>query len=181
MSVAASSLDIWFTPELFVGGPRPTPYGPMDGAWFGHMLASGDVSGGSISLTGLLSPRVKRDWVMLLETVSFHSTRASGADAGTVLFATGPFKTVGLVNEPAQFKWCGNLGIGGASDSGMPTSEGGMPFKGLPLYTGNPSASLNYSVFTMTNEDNGDGETYRCALWGWLIRRSEYFHGVVRG
>jgi len=180
MSVATSVLDTWFTPELFVGGPRPTPYGPMDGIWFGNLRASGDVTAGTISLTALLSPRIKRDFILMLETVSFHSTRSISTDAFTILFATGAFINTGLAHEPAQFKWAGNLIAGAASDSAVPTAAGPPPFKGLLLYTGNPSPSLNYSVVTATNEVNADGETYRLALWGWLIRREQFFHGLRR-
>lgn len=178
MSVAVSVLDTWFVPELFVGGPRPTPYGPMDGIWFGNIRGSGDVSTGSISLTALLSPRVKRDFVMLLETVSFHSTRGSAADATSILFPTGGFVNTGLAHEAPQFKQYGDGDLGGDGTSGIPTVNGGMPFKGLPLYSGNPSATLNYTVCTATNETNSDGETYRLALWGWLIRRTQFYHGL---
>jgi len=178
MSIAASSLDIWLTPELFVGGPRPTPYGPMDGTWFGAIRADGDASGGTLSISGLLSPRVKRDWVLILEAYSFHNTRFATGDAASWLFPTGAFNPSGITFEAPQFKQFGDGGNGGASDSGIPLHTGGMPFRGLPLYTGNPSPTLNYTVFTASNEANGDGEIYRVALWGWIIRRSQFYHGV---
>jgi len=180
VSVLLLETDVWIAYSLFTGLPRTTPYGPMSGMWHGYIEVVGDASGGTTLLGGLISNGKKRQYVHLVEGISVSHTGAVGADNFTLDLFGGPrLNTNKSANQIPTFTLSGDLREG-VDRSSWPGTQGGDHFRGMPLFT-DTKGNLSYTMVQCQFNDNTNNETYRLAMWGWVLGTQEFYRGFIPG
>lgn len=179
MAVAHISTDGWIQHLEFVGGPRPTPYGPMDGVFYGLMAVDGDATGGNVTLNGRLSFDRKEDWVYI---VGGSHTRANDLVGGDVFeqVNTGPLIPTAAVATTVTnptFEFGGVvLPITGNALKFTPVIQQSKAV-GLPIFGDKRIAGI-FLMYAAGFEVNTNLVTYTAQIWGWLIKYSTFFRGV---
>lgn len=178
MAVIETFVDTWLTHLPFVGGPRPSPYGPVDGIWYGLFAADGDASGGVVLLNGALSFDRKEDWIYILGLVDLqiNSVLSNNAFIGV---NTGPLIPTPTVSRNPSFLLAGgmNLALGLAKTAFGGNDQGQFPMAGMPIF-GDKRISGNFSMIDTGVETNTNGAVYTVSSWGWLIRYNSFFRNV---
>ena len=181
MAVAILATDGWIQHLPFVGGPRPTEFGPVDGIWYGLVAGDGDASAGNVSLNGRLSFDRKEDWIYIFGGM----TTTKNAVAGEAVFTqinTGPLIPTGAVattvNNPS-FSIGGNADpvTGHALTTGDITSGGNDRRRGMPIF-GDKRIPGIFLMLAAGWETNTDGATYQMSSWGFLIKYNSFFRDV---
>jgi len=178
MAVAIIATDTWIQHLLFTGGQRSTPFGMVDGIWYGLVSGDGDASGGNITLNGSLSFDRKEDWVYILGNISSSRNTATSTDAFTQI-NTGPIiPTASAVTNPS-FSVAGSpfAVVNNAIATTQQTTGGSDPRSGMPIF-GDKRLAGTFLMCAAGYQDNVNGETYQMSVWGWLINYSGFFRGV---
>lgn len=178
MAVAIIETDTWLTHLPFVGGPRPTSYGLVDGIFYGLVAGDGAAGGGNVTLNGLVSFERKEDWIYVLQDVSSSHNSANSGDVFSV-HATGPLIPTGAtattVSNPSFHTGGVSFPItGNALSLSRPNTGGPYPFKDLPIF-GDKKIPGTLALSAVGWETNVDGATYQMSIWGWLIQYQSFF------
>lgn len=181
MAVAITATDGWIQHLPFVGGQRPSPYGQVDGIWYGLIAGDGDAGGGNFTINGRLSEDRKEDWVYLLGNISSSLNTDSGQEGFTQV-NTGPLipteATTTTVRNPS-FTVGGTFQ--GISNGAITTSQnvnGGIdPRAGMPIF-GDKRIPGIFLMLAALWQNNVDGTTYQMSAWGWLIKYESFFRNV---
>lgn len=173
MSVTESQTDSWIA-HLPWTSPRPTVYGPADGIFAGNLGSTGDATGGTVTMTGLLSLDRREDWIYVL---GGYSARRSAGSADEVLFTfqSGPLivSTGASLDRPRYDTITTEL----AKSGNLVAIGGSQPFLGTPLF-GDKRNTGDFELFRVLWNANADLATYQGNLWGFLIRYQSFFRGV---
>lgn len=183
MSVEIQRTDDWLS-QLAFSSPRPSPFGLIDGLWWGMMSGNGDASGGVLAFDGDLSEARKTDWVRILGGWSVRSPSTTAVASCYIEFQTGP-KIVGNqagIDRPT-FSAVGDMRE--FPDSADPmisvTNAGsGQPLIGIPLYA-DPALPGPYELLHVSTDPNVNGKLTTVSLWGFLIRYQTFFRGIPPG
>ena len=182
MAVAALLTDVWLSHLEFVGPPRETNYGPMDGLFYGTMAIDGDLTGGNVTLSGRLSFDRKEDWVYV---VGGTHTRVNTALAGDVFeqINTGPLIPTTALATTVTNPTFEYGGVSRAIDGNAVTiaPEGGrQKVNGMAIF-GDKKIPGVFLMYASGWETNTNGATYVASIWGWIIKYPSFFRGVVPG
>lgn len=179
MAVGILATDGWIQHLPFQGGPRPSPYGQVDGTFQGVIAGDGDASGGNITLSGRLSFERKEDWVYILGGTH---TRANAIVTGDVFeqVNTGPLiptDAVAVAINNATYEWGGaTLPIANNAISLSP-STGLAKATGMPIF-GDKRIPGIFLMYAAGWETNTNGVTFSAQLWGWIIKYESFFRFV---
>lgn len=179
MAVAIVSVDEWLQHLVFVGR-RPTPYGPVDGLFFGQVSGIGDASGGNFSLNGNISAKTKEDWLYIMMGVTPRLNAVGVAQTVLVQTNSGP-----LINLPGFAARAQTLSV--VKDMVQATNnavtalpwDGPQPWTGMPHFgdkKADPTGVLQ--LVAVGFETNTNTVEYGVSVWGWLIRPSGFFRNV---
>lgn len=179
MAVAILATDSWIQHLPFVGGRRSSPFGEVDGVWYGLVAGDGDASGGNISLNGRLSFDRKEDWVYILGALETTTNQSLGGDDTLTQVNTGPLIPTAAVATTVQnpsFMITGDAGPGAA---GIVTSahraNGGSDYRaGMPIF-GDKRLDGIFLMLAAAWATNTDGATYQMSSWGFLIEYQSFF------
>ena len=175
MAVAVVETDTWLQHLLFTGGPRPTPFGPVDGVFYGLMAGTGAAGGGNFSLSGRLSFDRKEDWVYIVGGT--HTRQGSEAASGDVFeqVNTGPLipTQVSGINNPT-FEWGGVVQNITANNLTITPVSGQTKVTGMPIFGDKHLAGV-FLMYAAGWETNIDGATYSAQIWGWIIKYQSFF------
>jgi len=179
MSVEITRVDDWIS-HLAFSAPRPSPFGPVDGVFWGMLSIAGDASAGALAMNGDLSQERKTDWVHIL---AGYSLRKIAADAGSAYaeFQTGP-KIVGNAAGIDRPTFTATAPLERMSQAGdqMATPHllsGSQPFLGMPLYA-DPALTGAYEMVHASFNVNTDTILHTFSMWGFLVRYQSFFRGV---
>ena len=178
MAVAIVRTDSWVSHLPFVGGPRPSAFGPVDGIWYGLLAGDGDVSGGNFSLSGNLSFDRKEDWIYVFGGLSTSTNQVTTTNAFTQV-NTGPkipTDATAVVVQNPSFSRGGNADpINANAMTVADLFEGGSDSRaGMPLF-GDKAIPGNFLMIAAGWEVNTNGATYQLSSWGFLIRYNSFF------
>jgi len=159
------------------GVQRPTPYGPVDGNFYGHMSVVGDATGGIVTINGILSFDRKEDWIYIMGGLNLERVNANPI---TMEFAiqTGPLiPSAGAAQRNPVFSMAGAPEPGVTRQSINDVNGQGGAFVGLPFFGDKKVAgaiNLVQAIFTQNTNTN----VYNLSIWGWIVRYASYFRGV---
>lgn len=178
MSVIASPVDAAWLQHLPFTTPRPSPYGPADGLFYGVVGVTGDGSGGIVTLQGILSSQRKTDWVYLIQRISPQTRAAPVTGDALVQVATGPLiPGIGTFsqNNPI-FSDLANM----RTDSALAVSCTELNRQGfLPLLVfGDDQAFGAWTMINVTLTDNENSADSSFSVWGFIYRYQTFFRGV---
>jgi len=181
MGIAHISIDGWIQHLPFVGGQRPSAYGPVDGIWYGLVAGDGDASGGNVTLNGSLSFDRKEDWVYILGAIT-ASKNGSGEGEVFLQANSGPLiptdAVATTVRNPSFSTGGQMLAIANNSVSLATSLTGGaFPFAGMPIF-GDKRITGTFLMNAAGFEINTDGATYQMSSWGFLIKYESFFRNV---
>jgi len=181
VAVILDFADVWLVHLPFVGGPRPSPFGPVDGVWYGAFSADGDATGGVVRLRGDLSFDRKEDWVYILGAVNSQVNVATAMD-GFIVVNTGPRIPTATVVANPSFLVVGVMAVATALlATSFNSNAGGMdPRSGMPIF-GDKKISGDFAMMEAGFEVNVDGAVYTVSSWGFLIRYNSFFRNLPAG
>jgi len=179
MAVAIISTDSWIQHLPFVGGPRPSEFGPVDGVWYGLIAGDGAAGGGNFTISGNLSFDRKEDWVYILGGIGTSVNTATTVGDGFTVVNTGPLIPTGAtattVNNPSFPRAGSSFGVSGNSVGTLDLSAGGKDSRiGMPIF-GDKKISGTFLMIAAGWQVNIDGATYQLSSWGFLIRYNSFF------
>lgn len=178
MAVALIATDDWIQHLVFGGGPRPTPYGPMDGVFYGLMAVAGDATGGNVTINGRLSVERKEDWVYIVGGTHTRVNSALISGDNFEQINTGPAISTGVAVTNPTFEYGGlNRNIGGNAVTFTPVDQHSKVV-GMPIF-GDRSIPGVFLMYAVGWETNGDTALYSAQMWGWIIRRQSFFRNVL--
>ena len=178
MAVAILATDTWITHLPFTG-QRPSPFGPVDGIWYGLLAGDGAAGGGNFSLNGSLSFDRKEDWVYILGALETTTNQSIGGTDVLTQVNTGPLIPTGAVATSVtnpSFMATGDAGAGGAATvTSAHRLNGGADYRaGLPIF-GDKRIPGTFLMLAAAWGLNTDGATYQLSAWGFLIRYQSFF------
>jgi len=178
MALVLTETNRWLQHLVFTG-QRPSPFGPIDGLWFGAASRNGDASGGSLTINANLSFDRKEDWVYQLKGLSLQ-VNAVAAMNMSVQVNTGPLiPTSSAVQNPSY----GIVGVadspgGGTLITTFPRSTGGqMPWVDALLF-GDKVITGDYTMIEATFGINTNGAAHSLFCWGFLFTYRSFFRQV---
>jgi len=178
MAIAVIETDTWIQHLEFVGGQRQTPYGPVDGLFYGTMAGTGDATGGNFTLNGRLSEERKTDRVYIFG--GSHTRVNSEAVPGDVFeqVNTGPLSSTGVasITNPT-FESGGVRQVISSNAVSFPLVWTLDKCQGMPMF-GDRNIPGVFLMYAAGWEDNVDTVLYSAQLWGWYIRYQGFFRGV---
>ncbi len=179
MAVAVISVDAWLQHLPFQGGQRPSPYGPVDGIFYGVVSGDGDNTGGNFTLSGSLSFDRKEDWIYVLGGINTSRNVADISELFTQI-NSGPLIPTGSAVVNPSFSRAGPSKA--VTNNNITTSEslegGGDIRTGMPIF-GDKRLAGNFLMAAAGWAENTDAVTYQMSVWGWLIRYQSFFRNVL--
>jgi len=181
MAVAILATDTWLNHLPFVGGQRPSPFGMVDGIWYGLGAGDGAAGGGNFTISLRLSEERKEDWVYILGGIAASVNTPLASDV-FVQVNTGPLIPTGAVattvNNPS-FSSGGVWGgvVNNAISASHNLSGGSAAGVGMPIFGDKRIPGL-FLMMAMGAEANVDGATYQLSSWGFLIKYESFFRNV---
>jgi len=177
MAIAATRTDDWIQHLPFIGGQRPSPYGMVDGVFYGTLATTGDASGGNVTVNGRLSEEKKEDWVYI---IGGTHARINGLIGGDVFeqVNTGPLTPTDVLSiTNPTFEWGGvNVQITGNAVAFTPV-VGQSKVLGLPVF-GDKRIPGIFLMYAAGWETNSNTSLYSAQIWGWIIRYQSFFRNV---
>lgn len=176
MAVAILATDTWIQHLVFSGGRRTTPFGPVDGVFYGLVSGVGDASAGNLTLNGRLSAERKEDWVYIIgaHTVSVNTVAGVG-DVFTQLNSGPLIPTSSSVQNPSFNRTdASRPATGNAIAMSDRFTGGGNPFAGMPIF-GDKRIPGVFLMAAAGFETNVNLAEYQMSLWGWIIRYNGFF------
>ncbi len=178
MSSITVETDTWLQHLPFVGGQRPSPYGMVDGIWYGLIAGDGDATGDQVQLNGNLSFDRKEDWIYVLGGVGASVNAEFTADV-FIQVNSGPLIPTSAVATTVRNP---SFTIGGSQDPMgtlalsvvQPLTGGADPRAGMPIFGDKRIPGL----FLMMNASwsvNTNLASYQLSSWGWLIEYQSFF------
>jgi len=180
MAVAIIRTDTWIRHLVFGGAPRQTPYGAVDGVFYGLLSGDGDASGGNFTMNGRLSEKKKRDFVYIVGGT--HTRNNAVLTSGDVFeqINTGPLienDAVATAVTNPTFEYGGVVFTPGGNAVAMTPVSDLSKIAGMPIF-GDPQIPGVFLLYAAGWQDNENGATYVSSIWGWLIRYNSFFRGV---
>lgn len=177
MAIAHVRTDDWIQHLPFVGGPRPSPYGSVDGMFYGALSVAGDVSGGNLTLNGNLSEARKEDWVYIIGGTQYQKNTVLAGEQAFEIINTGPVTpTASAVVNPS-------FPVGALMDDitnnavTIGKNDTTKPFIGMPAFGDKRIAGV-FSLYAVGFENNTDTVLHTASIWGWIIRYNSFFRDV---
>lgn len=175
MAVAVLATDTWIQHLPFVGGRRPSPYGDVDGVWYGVVSGDGDATGGNVTLNGRLSFDRKEDWVYILGAIDVSVNNAVITPYFTQVNSGPLIPTASAVQNPSFHKGGDSFAVlNNAVSLGQLATGGADNRAGIPIFGDKRIAGI-FLMLAAGFGINTDGATYQMSSWGFLIEYSSFF------
>lgn len=164
--------DDWISHLPFTG-QRPTPYGPVDGIWYGLLSRDGDATAGTMTLQGSLTFARKEDWLYILMGCNISNNGATPT-ATSLTVNTGPRIPTNTTIINPSFRMASNDFNTDNLTAPLPFAAGAFPFTGMPIF-GDKKIAGNFLMLDAVWELQQDLATYVVSAWGWLLRYNSFF------
>jgi len=178
MAVAIVATDTWLQHLPFEGGPRPSPFGQVDGVWYGLVAGDGDASGGNLTLNARLSEARKEDWVYILGAINTVRNGATDDECFNQVNSGPLIATAAVATTVRNVSFSrGGIALGMANNNLVVTDkfDGGTdPRAGMPIF-GDKRIPGIFLMLAAGWDNNIDGTTYVLSAWGFLIRYQSFF------
>lgn len=177
MAVAIIATDTWLSHLPFVGGPRRTSFGDVDGIFYGVVSGTGDGSGGNFTLNGNISFDKKEDWIYVIGGTSYSRNDVQTTVDAFEVIATGPLiPTTSAVANPSFHAGALMKGIVNNAVTIRDQSLN-QPYVGMPVF-GDKRITGPLSMYAVGFENNNNAVVYQMSLWGWIIRYNSFFRDI---